>query len=258
VVERPAVPGLFGTDDPSLVLVKAAEVAGALARVVRERKLYASISGTEHVLVGGWTLLGSMLGVYPVTVWSRPLEDGWEARVEARTRDGAIVGAAESECLRSERRWAKADDYAIRSMAQTRATSKALRLTLGFVMELAGFDATPADEVPADGFPKGTTERGKVPAAAQPTVERRTKILELLAELKASQPDVDWAIKARELAGVPYDELTQGGADGLIRKLRNERTRDPRGGWGKVFVAAREGVTGELTGTDLERARRTV
>ena len=65
------------------MIVKAADVSNALARVVRDRKLYARISGKEHVLVGGWTLLGSMLGVFPVTVWSRPLEDGWEARVEA-------------------------------------------------------------------------------------------------------------------------------------------------------------------------------
>jgi hypothetical protein len=97
-------------------------------------------------------------------------------------------------------------------------------LTLGFVMELAGFDATPADEVPADGLPKRTTttimeQRGKVPAAAQPTAEQRTKILEQLAKLKASHSDVNWAMTAREISGVPYNELTQGGADELIRKL---------------------------------------
>ena len=35
----------------------------------------------------------SMLGVFPVCVWTRELEDGWEARVEARTITGATVGA---------------------------------------------------------------------------------------------------------------------------------------------------------------------
>ena len=33
-------------------------------------------------------------------------------------------------------------------MAQTRATSKALRQPLGFVITLAGFDPTPAEEMP--------------------------------------------------------------------------------------------------------------
>ena len=45
-------------------------------------------------------------------------------------------------------------------MAQTRATSKALRLTLGFVMELAGFDATPADEIPRGDGPEARDAAG--------------------------------------------------------------------------------------------------
>jgi hypothetical protein len=35
-------------------------------------------------------------------------------------------------------------------MAQTRATSKALRQPLGFVVTLAGFNATPAEEMPRE------------------------------------------------------------------------------------------------------------
>ncbi len=138
-------------------------ISNTLSRVVREKKLYSNIQGKDHVLVEGWTLLGSMLGVFPVTVWTKPVLDaegnqnGWEARVEARTRDGGIVGAAEAECLRSEAMWSfnppkgkPRDDYALRSMAQTRATSKALRQPLGFVMTLAGFNATPAEEIPSE------------------------------------------------------------------------------------------------------------
>lgn len=142
---------LFGTNDPGKVIEAATAAAKPLADVVRKQKLTATISGREHVRVEGWTLLGSMLGVFPVCVWTRKLDDGWEARVEARTRAGEVVGAAEAECLRSERTWKDRDDYALRSMAQTRATSKALRQPLGFVMQLAGFDATPAEEMPQGG-----------------------------------------------------------------------------------------------------------
>ena len=73
---------------------------------------------------------------------------GWEARVEARTIDGRTVGSAEAMCTRHEANWRSRDDYALRSMAQTRATSKALRQPLGFVITLAGFDPTPAEEIP--------------------------------------------------------------------------------------------------------------
>ena len=69
--------------------------------------------------------------------------------MEARTLAGALVGAAEAQVTRQEQNWRSRDDYALRSMAQTRATGKAMRLPLGFVMSLAGYEATPAEEMPA-------------------------------------------------------------------------------------------------------------
>jgi hypothetical protein len=149
IEDRALVPltNLFGAPSAVAVIEAAADLAKPLAALIEDRGLYSNISGRKHVRVEGWTLLGSMLGVYPVVIWSRPLEGGWEARVEARTRDGAVIGAAEAECLREERNWSDRDDYAIRSMAQTRATSKALRLPLGFVIQLAGFETTPAEEM---------------------------------------------------------------------------------------------------------------
>jgi hypothetical protein len=144
---------LFHSEDPVEIISKATRLAEALSKVLRDQKLTANIQGKEHVLVEGWTLLGTMLGVFPVLEWTRPLPDGWEARVVARTMSGQAVGAAEAECLRSERSWKTRDDYALRSMAQTRATSKALRQPLGFVVTLAGFEATPAEEMPRDSAP---------------------------------------------------------------------------------------------------------
>lgn len=139
---------LFNAPNPMVVVQRAAAVASALADVIKTRQLYSVIQQRKYVRVEGWTLCGSMLGVFPVCVWSKPVEGGWEARVEARTMDGKLVGAAESQCTRSERTWAERDDYAIRSMAQTRATSKALRLPLGFIIQMAGYEATPAEEMP--------------------------------------------------------------------------------------------------------------
>jgi hypothetical protein len=141
---------LFGTQNPAEVVERATATANALVEVVRAKKLIKRIGNSDHVLVDAWTLLGSMLGVFPVVVWTRKLEDGWEARVEARTLNGQTVGAAEAECLRSEKNWNSRDDYALRSMAQTRATSKAMRGPLGFIVQLAGFNPTPAEEMPSD------------------------------------------------------------------------------------------------------------
>jgi hypothetical protein len=141
---------LFNTNDPVEVLDRASRVAQALKNVITQQGLVSNIQGREHVRVEGWTTLGAMIGVNPVVVWTRELADGWEARVEARTLDGRVVGAAEAMCTKAERTWASRDAYALRSMAQTRATSKALRGPLGFVVTLAGYEATPAEEMPAE------------------------------------------------------------------------------------------------------------
>ncbi len=169
----PAAATLFGTDDPRVIVALATKQADALAQVVKAKNLVASIQGRDHVRVEGWTMLGTFLGVYPVETFTRAIPEDWrergmerpegyEARVEARTRDGAVVGAANARCLFDEesgrerkKQWSDKPDYALASMAQTRAVSKALRMPLGFVVVLAGFEATPSEEVEGYDFEPG-------------------------------------------------------------------------------------------------------
>jgi hypothetical protein len=153
-VEVAAPVTLFRTDEPALIVARATQVADVLSDVLRSKKLTKRIGDKDVVLVEGWTLCGSMLGVFPIVEWTRKLPNGWEARVEVKTRDGDVVGSAEAQCTRDEKEWGpnptrgkQRDDYALRSMAQTRATSKALRGPLGFVVHLAGFNPTPAEEL---------------------------------------------------------------------------------------------------------------
>lgn len=168
---------LFRTEDPVEIIRRASETADALAAVLRDRKLTTNIGGKDHVRVEGWTLLGTMLGVFPVVEWTRAVDDGWEARVEARTLAGQVVGAAEAECLRTERLWKGRDDYALRSMAQTRAVSKALRGPLGFVVTLAGYEATPAEEMPAGGFQEERVVEGPKPLAPPKSWAKLTEMI---------------------------------------------------------------------------------
>jgi hypothetical protein len=228
--QLPAVRGnLFATTSPETFLVRAAETASVLAKAVNDRGLYTTIRGRKHVHVGGWTLLGSLLGVFPITVWTRKLDDGWEARVEARTRAGELVGAAESMCTTKETKWRNADEYAIRSMAATRATSKALRLPLGFIFELEGFDATPFEEIPVDETTEpthGETVKRRRPDLIRdedkPTETQVTELLGLLEKLGAARPEVDWKARAKELAGTSADMLTAESMEALLGKLKDE------------------------------------
>lgn len=188
---------LFGTDDPVAVLERATRVADALAGVIEKQKLYATISGKKHITVEGWTLLGSMLGVFPEIEWTRKTTDqkgadAWEARCVARTRDGAVVGAREAMCSRSENRWKGADDYAVRSMAQTRATSAALSAPLRFIVVLAGFAGTPEAEMPKE----ERRDEARVPKAPRLGAEVKER---LGAVLGADEAEV-WLAQAGEYA----------------------------------------------------------
>ncbi len=143
---------LFGTTDPVEVLARATRTANALAEVIERQQLYTVIGNKKHVHVEGWTLLGSMLGVFPRVEWVRKLEDGFEARAVAIVgSSGMEIGAGEAQCTHKEKTWANRDDYTLRGMSQTRAISRALRGPLDFIICLAGFASLPAEELPGVG-----------------------------------------------------------------------------------------------------------
>jgi hypothetical protein len=226
----PAAPiTLFGTSDPQLALARMADVATALVDVIESRHLYATINGRRHITCEGWTTLGGMLGVVPVVTETRPNDtgDGIVARVEARTLDGRIVGAAEAECSRAERTWKTRDPFTLRSMAQTRAISRALRAPLGQIVVLAGYQAASAEEMPDDADTGGPT-----PTNDKPGRERLATIAALIRSLERIDPDVDWKERCREIAG-PSELMTKGAADDLIHQLQQlierEREEPPAG-----------------------------
>lgn len=148
VVEREPGRAIFKTEDPMEIMQKTTEVASALKEFIGAQGLMSNIQGRDYIVVEGWQMLGMMLGVTPVVRETRAVEHGWEAVVELHDKTGRVVGSGEAECLDTERTWKSRDDYARRSMAQTRAIGKAFRNTFGFIAKAAGFEATPAEEMP--------------------------------------------------------------------------------------------------------------
>ena len=68
----------------------------------------------------------------------------------AAVKDGIEISRAEAECLIYEKNWkwkAFNQRFMLRSMAQTRACSKALSNVLRWVVVLAGYEPTPAEEM---------------------------------------------------------------------------------------------------------------
>jgi hypothetical protein len=154
---------LIATFDPDAVIARASRQATALADILEKRKLYTVIQGRKHVNVEGWQTLGALNGLQAFTerVQVARTEDGFIealAIVSARrVSDGTAVAQVEGFCSTRESRWKGRDEYAVRSMAQTRATSKVFRQALAWVMVLAGYEATPQEETPGDHGPDALT-----------------------------------------------------------------------------------------------------
>ena len=195
---------LFRASDPVEVLEAAKRVAGALKAELDAAGMVLKIGGREHVKAEGWQTLGAMVGVTTSIVWSRPVEDGWEARAEVRTLDGRLVGAGEGMCTRAERNWARRDPFAIRSMAQTRAASKALRVPLAFVMTLSGYVGTPAEEAEPEPAAAAELPGWAKPATTEEIMRASRALVEIFRALgaaKPSEPTVAIGKKIRERFG---------------------------------------------------------
>ena len=116
----------------------------------------------EYVTVEGWEVLGTMLGIVPDTKIVEEMKNdkgrtiGFKARATLYQNpvldDGKIVGGtvlstAEAYCTRDD---LQKKFFSMASMAQTRALGKAYRMALSWIVKMAGFEATYAEDM--EGF----------------------------------------------------------------------------------------------------------
>lgn len=136
---------------PEQVLDEAKRAAKALADVVKNKKKPVIMNGEQYLEFEDWQTVGRFYGVTAKVVSTTFIDyadvKGFEARAEAVRVDGQVISAAEAMCLNDEPNWSKKPLFQLRSMAQTRACAKALRNVLAWVVVLAGYRPTPAEEV---------------------------------------------------------------------------------------------------------------
>lgn len=137
---------------PTEMLARATAIANALADVVERKQLYTTIRGKKYPQVEAWTTIARMDNVVAREA-STPVrdEDGsYEAVVElVRLSDGMVIGNGSAMCgAKGDSPWDSRPAHQRRSMAVTRATSRAFRQHYSWIMALAGYEPTPADEMP--------------------------------------------------------------------------------------------------------------
>src|SRR3990167_2249264 len=159
--------------DPETQLEFAKKAATALMKVVESKPKKVIINGKQYLEYGSWQTLARFFGATAGVEWTKPILNqkglvvGYEARAEVLQR-GERISSAEASCLRTERNWASRDEFALKSMAQTRAAAKALRNAFGWVAELAGYQSAPAEEM--DAVHGGVIKLDDVPEEAEITV----------------------------------------------------------------------------------------
>lgn len=224
---------LFGTLDPDKAIGEASHYAKALAKVVNQQKLFTQIGQSKHIRVEGWQTLGAMTGVFAIGEGEpEPVEingvGGFKATVVA-TRNGEIIGRATAYCMRDEERWSKQPTHAVASMAQTRATSKALKGPLGFIVKLAGYSSTPAEEMSgvtvADDIPFGDTTADQ-PLASEAQAKNIWRLINKLD--KAGTLDKQTILEAmgKEYGTESPAELYKNQASDLITRLKAKAGED--------------------------------
>ena len=138
--------------DPDVVLAEATKAAQALKRVIDNKPKKVIINNETYLEFEDWQTVARFYGLSARVVHTAMVEigevRGYEAHAEVwHIAGGKMVSSAESMCLNDEERWQSRPLFQLRSMAQTRACAKALRNCLAWVVVLAGYRPTPAEEI---------------------------------------------------------------------------------------------------------------
>jgi len=175
--------------DPEKQIEQATRACTVLMKVVEAKGLFEVFGrGKEqkrHLKVEAWLLLGHFFGVTTRTESAMSVQDdatghfGFEATVEAvHAATGRIVGRAVARCMSNEENWGMVAKYEwqndektkvgerqkamqqLESMAQTRATSKALSSVFRWVVILGApnVSGTPAEEMGGKEKKQATSE----------------------------------------------------------------------------------------------------
>jgi roadblock/LC7 domain-containing protein len=127
-----------------------------LATVVKHHivtyKLFTEISKRNYVHVEGWQFTGALLGLMPRVVSIEKIATegktyAYQVKVEIVDKSEKVVGIGFAMCSNAEDKKKSFDEYAVMSMAQTRAIGKAYRNIIGWVMKMSGYEGTPAEEM---------------------------------------------------------------------------------------------------------------
>lgn len=148
---------------PEELLAIAQQQAKALVGVVEANRWFEDIGGRRHLRAEAWETIGAFNKVFADIVYCTPVEvSGEVVAYEAkavlydigtkRARGSGIMSCGMDEFpTRGKQGWSK--NRAAMSAAQTWAVAKAYRVNFAWVVTMAGYSPTPADEMKSNPSP---------------------------------------------------------------------------------------------------------
>lgn len=200
--------------DPQAIVDKATEAAQVLKKVVDARNLSVALGGVEpHLKFEAWQLIGAFNNSTAKTVSTRRILKGdkfygYEAKAEV-VRNGQVISAAEAMCAKDEPNWntrtskqgtVDVSEFQLRSMAQTRASAKALRNAFAWVAVLGGYNPTPYEDM--TGTEKNAPQNTYRQPQAAPAPATKENCPKCGSELRKIPAGVS------KKTGKPYDAFT--------------------------------------------------
>lgn len=128
------------------------KAAKQLIDIVKQNSQWSlKIQNNDYLRFEAWQTLARFFGYTIKTEKTNFIElgeaSGFEATSSVLDSTGMVIGGAEAVCMNDEKNWKDKPLYALKSMAQTRASARALRQILSWVVVLAGYKPTPAEEI---------------------------------------------------------------------------------------------------------------
>lgn len=133
--------------------------SNVLKDFIVKNNLYTVIRGKKYVNVEGWEFAGVSLGVSANVIECKKVkaqekEIKYRAVAELLDLAGNRIGLGIAICSNLEVNKKSFEEYAVASMAQTRAIGKAYRNKFAFVIKMAGYEPTPSEEMPPENMVK--------------------------------------------------------------------------------------------------------
>jgi hypothetical protein len=200
------------------------DLAKDLAKFIKDNKLSTQVQGKEFVNVEGWQYAGSRLGIVPIVEQVLNVSNDQEIKYQAKVtlfdmRSQHTVGAGFAICSNKESGKKFYQEFAIASMAQTRAIGKAYRNILAWIIRAAGYEPTPAEEM---------EYTGNVPA---PAAVAAPSVVAEPAPVMRAVTNTPAPVEAATEAAAPVQYATASQKEEIIRLLnhplitRQEKTK---------------------------------